>query len=133
MSFGVIGFLLGLYKTKKPNLVFPNTRLMMSYYFNGMMQNGLKYAHNASSAALMYTLTGYVVTKIFEEDMASFHNTSKNALIGFLTGALYKSTRGYKAALVGGTVGTGIIVLTNIITDELRERDLISFEMRFDS
>ena len=41
--------------------------------------------------------------------MKYFSYKKKNILAGFITGMLYKSTLGYKASLVGGVTGMGII------------------------
>ena len=133
ISFGMIGFLMGLVKTKKPNFAFPTKRLMVSYYFNAMMQRGLQYAHNASSTGLIYTLIGYVITKGFDEELHSVSNIAKNTVVGGITGGLIKVPLGWKAGFVGLTLGSSAIFLANLVTDELRERDIIGFEMRFDA
>ena len=98
-----------------------------------MMQTGLRYANNAGGAAFIYSLTGMLVFKGFEEELYFMNDFSKNMLIGGVSGALFKSTRGFKAATVGGVVGAGLIAGMNVVTDELSERDIIDFEMRFDS
>lgn len=133
IGFGILGFLWGAIKIKKPMLNFPTRKLLVSYYINNMMQSGLKYANNAGGAAFIYSLTGMLVFKGFEEELYFMNDFSKNILIGGASGALFKSTRGFKAATVGGLVGAGIIAGLNLVTDELNDRDIIDFEMRFDS
>lgn len=61
--------------------------------------------------------------------MSQFH---KNVLAGGITGMAYKSTLGLRASLVGGVVGMILIGSLHLMTDELRKRDLIDLEMRFD-
>lgn len=45
---------------------------------------------------------------------------------------MYKSTLGLRASMVGGVVGMFLIGSLHLLTDELRKRDLIDLEMRFD-
>lgn len=57
---------------------------------------------------------------------------NKNLIAGAATGMLYKSTLGFKASLVGAAVGMTLIGSLHLLTDELRRRDYIDLEMRFD-
>jgi hypothetical protein len=133
IGFGIFGFILGAFRVKSPVIKFPTKRLLVSYYFNNMMQKGLTYANNAGGAAFIYTLTGYLIFKGFEEELYFINDLSKNMLIGGISGAIFKSTLGYKAATVGGLVGAGLIAGLNVLADELSDRDIIDIEMRFDS
>ena len=133
MSFGLLGFVVGLAQTKRPNFTFPNSRVRFLYYMNSAVQNCFRYAHNASVASLMYTCTGFLITRAFDEELSGLSNTARNTMIGAITGGLYKSTRGMPAAFIGAAVGASIILSMNLITDELRERDLTSFEMKFEA
>ena len=80
----------------------------------------------------MYCMTGWAVQKLFEEEIGFMSQLHKNILAGALTGLAYKSTLGIRASLVGGAVGIVLIGSLHMITDELRRRDLIDLEMRFD-
>ena len=104
----------------------------MSYHLNNMMTKGLTFANNAGGASFIYCLTGMLLNTLFDEELEDFNNLGKNALCGGISGMIYKFTRGYKASLVGGLVGASLIASLNFVTDELRERDIIEFEMRFD-
>ena len=126
LSFGAVGFLMGLVKIKKPNFSFPTKRIMLSYYLNNMMRTGLKYAHSASTASLIYTLTGYLITKGFEDELYFLSNRVKNTVIGAIAGGLYMSSTNIKAIVIGSIMGAGIIFSANTITDYLRERDVIA-------
>ena len=70
--------------------------------------------------------------RFFEEQLLNVPNFTKNAMIGFTAGTLYKLPRGFKAGGVGGLVGMMITMALNVTTDYLREKDIIKFEMRFD-
>lgn len=68
MTFGLLGFVVGAFKIKPPLVHFPNKRLLMSYYFNNMMSTGLKFANNAGGGAFLYSFSGLLITKVFEEE-----------------------------------------------------------------
>lgn len=132
LTFGTLGFLVGSFTIKKPLLKFPNKRLFITYYLNNMTQNGLRWANNSGGAAFLYCIAGFAVTNFFEEELDFMNNTAKNALAGGVTGALYKCTRGYKAMQISMLMGAALMGSLTYLTDELRDRDLIDFEMRFD-
>lgn len=54
-------------------------------------------------------------------------NLGKNTLAGGITGALYKSTRGMKASVVGALLGITLIGTFTALTDYLNDRDIIDF------
>ena len=72
MLFGLIGFAVGAFKVKPPIVHFPNKRLLVSYYFNNMMSTGLKFANNSGGAAFLYSVSGFLLTKLFEEEIGFF-------------------------------------------------------------
>ena len=53
-------------------------------------------------------------------------------IAGGVSGLIYKCTKGFKASFVGGSLGILLVGSLNYATDYLRERDLITFEMKFD-
>lgn len=53
-------------------------------------------------------------------------------LAGAISGFLFKSTLGFRPALVGGLVGMGMIGSLGLITNKLRHKNIIDIEMRFD-
>lgn len=61
ISFGIAGFIVGMFLTKKPLIKFPSQKLKMTYYLNSMMQKGLSWANNSGGAAFLYCLTGWGV------------------------------------------------------------------------
>ena len=95
LGFGLAGFLFGMMNIKKPKFKLISTKLKCSYYLNHMVHNGLRYANNAGGAVIIYCGTGYILTKTLEDELSFLSNTNRNLMIGFLSGALYKSTLGY--------------------------------------
>ena len=131
LGFAVIGLLAGAITIKKPKFILPTKRLLFSYYMKNMGQTSITYANNAGGAALLYIMSSFF-TSFFEEQLINVNNLQRNAMIGFMAGNIYKCTRGWRAALMGGAVGMGLTVSLNLVTDYLRDRDIIKFEMRFD-
>lgn len=58
------------------------------------MSTGLRFANNAGGAAFLYSLSGFLVTKIFEEEFGFMNNLYKNMIAGGIAGALFKCTKG---------------------------------------
>ena len=54
-------------------------------------------------------------------------------MAGGITGALYKCTWGFKSSVVGGVLGITIIGSFTIITNYLNDKEIIDFQMNFDS
>lgn len=133
MFSGLVGFFAGAIFIKKPLLNFPSKRMLYSYYFNNMMQKGLSFANNSGGAAFLYCINGWVISRWFEEELDFLDNLGKNTLAGGVTGALYKSTRGIKASVVGALLGITLISTFTVVTDYLNDRDIIDFQMNFDS
>ena len=132
LGFGLIGFLSGAIFLKKPKFNLPTKRLLFSYYLKNMGQTSVFYANNAGGASMLYMIFAMGFS-LMDEYLMFMNNVSKNAMIGLLAGCIYKLPRGPTASLVGGAVGLGITVSLNLITDFLRERDYIKFEMRIDA
>ena len=132
LGFALVGVMKGLLFSKRPPFKLPTTRLLASYYLNKISQTSIQYGNGASAAAMLYCLLGWGTTKLFEDELSSFSPFQTNLMIGFLAGGLYKSTLGSTPMIIGAASGLAIAGGINIVIDELRERDYISFEMRFD-
>ncbi len=129
MGFAAMGLLSGIINIKRPKFALPTKRLVFAYHLKHMASNAVPFANKGASAALLYAFCGMLISTTFEKSLMNWDNMSKNLLVGFSTGVIYKSTRGLRPALVGGLVGTAMVLSLNIVTDWLRERDYINFEM----
>ena len=67
----------------------------------------------------------------FEDELSELSTYHKNALCGFLTGAIYKSTRKPIAIGVSAFCGVGLITFLDYAVDYLREQEMINFELKF--
>lgn len=63
-------------------------------------------ANAGASITLMYCLVKKVINFIFEEEIQVLTPIQKQFLYGFITGSLYKSTRGLKPMLLAGTLAS---------------------------
>ena len=131
LGFALMGLVNGILFAKRPAFKLPTKRLLFSYYLNSVSHNSIRYANNASAATMIYCLLGWSMTKLLEEEMADMTNLQTNLLVGFMAGSLYKSTRGPIPMLIGAASGMCMAGAANVAIDELRERDYITFEMRF--
>ncbi len=80
----------------------------------------------------MYCVIGGSLFSIFDDEFSDVGDLGKNCIAAGLAGSVYKMTRGFKGSLVGGVVGMGIVSCLHIATEELRNRDIIDFEMKFE-
>ena len=131
LGFALIGLVNGIVFAKRPAFKLPTKRLLFSYYLNSVSHNSIRYANNASAATMIYCLLGFCITKLLEEELADVTNLQTNLGTGLLAGAIYKSTRGISPMIIGAASGMCMAGAANIVIDELRERDYITFEMRF--
>lgn len=63
--------------------------------------------------------------------MEGITDLNKNLLNGLLTGALFTSTRGLVPLAVGGVSGVTTVFLLHHSLIWMRDREYISFEMKF--
>ena len=131
LTFGAVGLLSGFFNMERPKFMLPTARLRASYYANQMTQFSLRHANAAGSASLLYYAVGFLTNWVLEEYLEDVPHLGRNVLVGALTGAVYKSTRGARGAAVGAAVGASLIATMNLATDFLRERDYTTFEMKF--
>lgn len=75
-------------------------------------------ANAGASITLMYCLLKKVINFIFEEEIQTLTPMQKQFLYGFITGALYKSTRGIKPMLLAGT----LFSITCVVANEAMEK-----------
>lgn len=83
-------------------------RLMLNSYLNNVGKTATRFANNSAAAVLLYIIVGKTTNFVFQEEFDDFQiqNRYDNAIYGFLTGALYKSTRGRRAMVLGGILGS---------------------------
>ena len=131
LGFALIGLVNGIFFSKRPTFPLPSKRLIFSYYLNNVSHTSIRFANHASSATMIYCGLGWGLNKLFEDELSDLSSFEMNLMVGFLSGGLYKSTLGVPPMFMGALTGMALAGGINYAIDELRERDYISFEMRF--
>ena len=99
-----VGGALGL--TKFPPTKARRTyRLLVNNYLNNIGKTSSRFGNNVGGAIFLYLIIGKSTNFIFMEELENFSDVQKSALFGALTGAVYKSTRGFRPIVLGSVLG----------------------------
>jgi hypothetical protein len=102
---GIFGFGYGLFKSAR-ELTFRNRpkKLIATSLINMVGKQATRCANAGASITLMYCFLKKIINFVFEEEIQGLSPLQKQFFYGFITGALYKSTRGVKPMLLSGTL-----------------------------
>ena len=106
MAF-LVGGAIGLTKFPPPK-ARRTTRLLVNNYLNNIGKTSSRFGNNVGGAIFMYLLVGKSIDYVFLEELESLSELQKSALFGFITGGLYKSTRGLRPMIFASFLGAGI-------------------------
>ena len=81
---------------------------MTSTYLNNVGKVSSKSANNVAAAVFLYLVTGKFINFLFLEELEGASEPLKNAVYGGVTGAVYKSTRGFRPMILGSILGASI-------------------------
>ena len=123
----ILGGIYGIFKGIKKgnnliNFKLLNKKLIISSYLNYILEQSLKYSSFLSTSGLIYSLLKQKVKKIRKKKLF-FQKLNKNknykyfenSLIGFSTGMLIKSTKGFGPSFLNGfLLGNIYFMLTYI-------------------
>ena len=122
----ILGGIYGIFKGIKKgnnliNFKLLNKKLIISSYLNYILEQSLKYSSFLSTSGLIYSLLKQKVKKIrkklFFQKLNKIKNYKyfENSLIGFSTGMLIKSTKGFGPSFLNGfLLGNIYFMLTYI-------------------
>lgn len=112
MKAGLLGFGIGLFKSAR-ELTFKNRprKLIVTSMINMVGKHSSKCANAGASVTLLYCILKKVINFIFEEELQTLTPIQKQALYGFMTGVIYKSTRGVMPMILCGTLFSSICVV----------------------
>ncbi len=79
-------------------------RLMINNYLNNIGKTSARVGNNTGAGIFMFLVVGKSLNFVFMEELEGYNETWKNALYGAVTGALYKSTRGYRAMMLASVI-----------------------------
>jgi hypothetical protein len=102
---GAYGFFLGIVQSAR-TLTFINRpkKLIMTSLINTVGKQSSFYANAGAAISLLYCLVKRGVDFIFEEDLQGLSLIQRQFIYGFITGALFKCTRGFYPALLNGVL-----------------------------
>ena len=87
------------------------TRILLNTFMNNIGKNASRFANNTAAAVLLYVATGKLINFIFFEELEDLKisNLLQSGIYGGVTGAIYKSTRGFRPMMLsmflGATIG----------------------------
>lgn len=97
---GAYGFLEGWREA-----VSPNMRIRFNSVMNGISRRGASWGNSLGAVAFLHTSLVYVADEL-KIDYYLPSEFTKPAFAGFFTGAIYKSTRGVRAATLAACIGS---------------------------
>eukprot|EP01017_Pseudomicrothorax_dubius_P017614 TRINITY_DN1979_c0_g1_i1.p1 TRINITY_DN1979_c0_g1~~TRINITY_DN1979_c0_g1_i1.p1 ORF type:complete len:209 (+),score=57.90 TRINITY_DN1979_c0_g1_i1:96-722(+) len=106
-------------------------KLILNNFFNSVGRSAARFGNTSAAASLMYCVIGKTMTVFFEDELANLTPFQTNVLIGAMTGGLFKSTLGLIPFVTGTVLGAAFIAALNTAVDQLNERGMIEFEMKF--
>lgn len=105
LGFGIYGFFNGIYKSTK-EITFKNRpkKLIVTNLLNVIGRQASKYANAGGCICLIYGLIRKTTSFLFEEELQALLPYQKEFIFGFLSGAVFKSSRGLGPSLFAGSL-----------------------------
>jgi len=102
---GFGGMLKGIYDGTRL-ITFKNrpTRLIATSMINFIGKNTSKYANAGACLCLLYSFVKQSTNYLFDDDMEGLNLVHKQLIYGFITGLIFKSTKGWSSAFFGGLI-----------------------------
>ncbi|OMJ76842.1 hypothetical protein SteCoe_23689 [Stentor coeruleus] len=88
-----------------------------------------EFGNSGASVSLLYCLIGKLMDLLFEEEIRDYGLWTRNAITGGITGALYKSTLGFRPMVFGSILGVGLISSFTMVMNYLYEKGLTSYKI----
>jgi import inner membrane translocase subunit TIM23 len=125
-----LGLTFGIFKGFLKSNRMP-TRLKISKILNSIGTETSRGANAFGSIGVVYFFTGKILNACFEDLLDYFNNTSKNMLCGAFTGAIYKSTLGWRPTLFGSVLGSSFALGISLLMDYGNTHGYIGFSMGY--
>jgi import inner membrane translocase subunit TIM23 len=101
-----VGGALGLTKLPPPK-ARRTKRLLVNNYLNNIGKTSARFGNNAGGAIFLYLLVGKSLNFVFQEELENLGEIGRSAIFGAFTGAIYKSTRGFRPIIFASILGAG--------------------------
>jgi len=74
-------------------------------YINNIGKTSSRYANNVGAAVFLYLLVGKSMNFVMQEELENISEEGRSAIFGAMTGAIYKSTRGFRPIIFASFLG----------------------------
>lgn len=115
----------------RPEGLRMSKKMVFNNYLNNIFKYSLRWSSSAATASFLFCCSAKCLNLFFEDELQQYTDLQKNLLNGFFTGALFSSARGPIPMMVGSLTGLATVFALHHALIYLRERDYISFEMKF--
>ena len=117
---GVYGLFFGIFKSAR-EITFRNRpkKLLLTSVINMIGKHSSRCANAGASITLLYCLLKKSINFVFEEELAAMTITQKQMFYGFITGAVYKSTRGLAPAVLCGALTAVGCATLQVVYDKI--------------
>ena len=78
---------------------------MANNYINNIGKTSSRYANNVGAAVFLYLLVGKSMNFVMQEELENISEEGRSAIFGAMTGAIYKSTRGFRPIIFASFLG----------------------------
>lgn len=92
-------------------------KLIATSMINIIGKNSSKYANAGGCICLLYSFIKQSMNYLFDDDMENLSMFQKQIIFGSITGALFKSTKGYKAMILGATLCSSACGSLQLLSD----------------
>lgn len=106
-------------------------KLKFNNIFNMLGKNATSVGNAFGAAGFLYYAVGTSISFVLEDELKDVNNLHKNVAFGAITGAIYKSQRGFRGLMVGGGIGAAILLALTLATEKANEKGWVSFDIRF--
>lgn len=108
ISSAIYGIFSGIYHSTK-EVTFKNrpTKLIASGMINVIGRQTSKFANAGAGLCLLYAITRSSINFLFDDDLEGLTLPQKQLVYGFVTGFIFKSSRGLYPAILGGVLMSG--------------------------
>jgi hypothetical protein len=105
---GMIGFVRGIYISAR-TIPFRNRpkKLIITSVVNTVGKRSSEFANLGAALGLLYCVVNQVTFYMFDEELETLNDLQRQLFLGFLTGAIFKSSRGLRASLFFGSMTAG--------------------------
>lgn len=125
---GIYGMFNGIYQGTQ-TITFRNRpkKLIINSMVNIVGKQMSRHANAGGALCLIYSLVKKTTLYLFDDDLEDLSSTQKQMVYGFITGLIFKSSRGLYPALLGGTLFSGFCGTLNYSSEQKYFKKILPF------